>query len=525
MKRLTGFLVWGVLSASLLGCSRQGATDNPSEVNSGKPLTSPAGLAAQLPPLPGRDASVLMQFVQQGYLAGARGGGAIDEGTSLRMASAPGGISWGVWGFMYSANPVQCLVDFSGEGGAEAYFAVSDYDNGVWEIGGPLPGPQQAFDIGDPKYANSLGYVYVAVIAFGGANILVDQLSIIADINPVRLPIDNSGGYTSMTLVGENPAISFYDDVDHNLCYVRATDPFGSNWAPVQTLDSAGDTGQWTSLKVVDGFPAVAYHDFTAKRLRYIRAIDVAGASWGLPMTVDISGECGEYASLDVVSGLPAISYHHADSSELRYVIAQESTGAAWEMPVSPDSDGNTGQETCLEVVDGFPAIAYRYGAVGEVRYVRSSDANGTAWGTPKILRTGYNSGYTNSLVVVNGRPAVACYDSSESALLYFRALDSVGDSWTGPQLLDGADDDAGTYCSMAVIGGVPCISYHHGLQGELRYVQASDANGSAWSSPLILDDSSVIVGKYTSLIDLYGVPAISHWDQTNGTLRYAWGL
>jgi hypothetical protein len=521
MPRNLVFLVLGVMSALLLGCSTQAGTQNFNQDN-----LDAATLASQLPPLPlPHSASVLIDFVQPGNNAFARHASAVDEGTSLRLPSVAGGICWGVWGFGSATEATNCRVDFSGDAGAEAYFAIADFVKGTWEIGGPLAGPEVSMAIDSPNYISGAGDLFIAVIAFDGASILVDQLALTTDIPPVQKDIELSGGYTAMAMVNGQPAISFYDDVNHDLRYVRAADPFGASWAPAVTPDSAGDTGQWTSLKVVDGFPAIAYYDYTNKDLRYVRALDANGAAWGSPITVDGAGLTGEYCSLEVVAGQPAISYYYYDGPALKFVRALDSTGATWGTPLVVDNSGNTGQESCLAIVNGLPAISYRNGGGGELRYVRGSNAEGTAWEAPLVLDTINNTGFSSSLVVVNTFPAISYYDGTDADLRYIRALDVNGDTWSAPLTLDGQTDAAGDYSSMAIIGGKPAITYYNGLNGDLRYIQALDVNGATWGSGVVLDDTSNITGRDTFLMDVYGAPGVSYYDVTNGKLRYMWGF
>ena len=525
MQRLTVTLVLSMLSALLLGCTDQAVT----ETDPG-PDPGVAALAAQLPPLPpARAASLLVDYTQLGNQAALRDLNAWDEGTSLRLASSSFGIIWGIWGFSNASGATQCRVVFSGVAESEAYFAISNYASGSWEILGPLAGPQQLLDINDPSYADGAGNLYIAAIAYHGASILIDQLMLSTEVGTIQQPLDNSGGYTSLAKVNGHPAISYYDETEHDLRYVRASDPLGENWGAALTLDSTGDTGQWTSLKVVDGRPAIAYYDFTAKVLRYIRAEDADGSTWGTPVTVDPTPNCGEYCSLDLVAGYPAISYYYADGPALLFVRALDMQGSSWGLPVTVDNDGNTGQYTSLNEVyltfDIYPAISYRAGGAGELRYARGSDTTGSAWAQPLILDTGSNAGFSTSLAVVNNAPAICYYDSSESSLRYIRANDWAGDSWGMALTLDGELEDAGDYCSLAVIGGIPMISYYNGLHGDLRLIRALDASGGAWGSSELLDESSNVIGQDTSLIDLDGVPAVSYHDQTNGKVRYMWGF
>jgi len=520
MLRMLVLLALGLVSASLLGCSSLSAP--------GGAFGGPAGgaaLIAQLPPLPApHAASAQVDFTQLGMETAFRDLNAWDEGTSLRLASSSFSICWGVWGFSNAANPTSCRVDFSGVAGAQAYFAISDYTKGAWEIRGPLSGPQQLLTLGDPRYADGNGNCYIAAIACQGASILVDQLVLTTDVAPVAKTLDVSGGYTSLAMVDGTPAISYYDDVNDNLRYVHATDLFGGSWGTPLTLDSAGDTGRFTSLKVVSGNPAVAYYDVTVKRLRYVRSLDADGTAWGAPVTVASPVTTGEHCSLEVVAGAPAISYYDFDNGELRYVRATDSTGAAWGLPVSPDSNGNTGFYSSLKVIGGFPAISYRNGSASQLWYVRGTNAEGTAWASPVLVSGDDNAGNYSSLAEVNGAPAIAYYASSMGDLEYVRATDALGDAWGAPQQLDDAEDK-GSYCSLAVVGGVPAISYHCGLHGDLRYIQALDADGAAWGSEQLLDESSNITGRDTSLCDVYGHPGVSYFDLTNGNLQYMWGF
>jgi hypothetical protein len=354
----------------------------------------------------------------------------------------------------------------------------------------------------------------------------VNELLLTVDVNPVQQTIDFSGGHTSLEMVGGQPAISYFDGADHDLRYVRAADPFGAVWGEGVTVDSAGQTGKYTSLEVVDGFPAIAYYDETEKNLRYIRALDETGTAWGVPLTVDgLLVESGEFCSLAIVDGRPAISYYHVDGPGLRYVRALDSIGLIWGMPEDVDFSGNAGQFSSLAVVDGFPAIAYRHGALAQQRYVRAEDSNGDEWSEPVILDAESNGGFYANLLVVNGNPAICFYDGSDSRLRYMRASDAQGAAWGTAQTLDGADVDAGSYCSMALIGGLPTIAYHKGIEGDLRFVKALDADGANWTEPVLLDETSLIIGRDCSLLEVNGQAGLSYFDQTNEGLRYMWGF
>jgi len=84
-----------------------------------------------------------------------------------------------------------------------------------------------------------------------------------------------------------------------------------------------------------------------------------------------------------------------------------------------------------------------------------------------------------------------------------------------------GSAGSPGYYCSLAVIGSMPAISYYEAGSGDLWYVAALDAKGEAWGSPEQVD-SLGDVGTYTALAEVDGKAAISYFDGTNRDLKYA---
>jgi hypothetical protein len=503
------------------GCSRQ-AAPGPSSLDS-----SQAELIKEvLPNLDGlRMASAEVGFIRTGDLFYEKAGSANVEGSALRLTSSDGIISWGIWPLNNPFNGTSVRVHFSEDSGDRVYYALANYMTGRWETGGILSEVVDTITVDPLKNTNSANNIIIAVIATGGSIPLIDSLELIADVPMVSAEFENCGGDNSLGMAFNRPAISYYDNVDDSLRYTYANDVFGMDWITPKTLDDSSITGMYNSLAIVTSHPAIAYHDFSGKRLRYIRAMDIVGEEWNPPVTVDGSSNTGEWCSLAMVNGNPAISYYDIDNSELRYVRSTDTVGADWGLPVSVDNTDNTGQETFLAVVDGLPMISYRNGGAGELRVIRAIDAIGSAWGPPQTLSTDSNTGFSSSIAIVDGNPALAYYDGTDSALLYQRSLNATGTSWLDPLTLDGLTDDAGSYCSMFVIGGLPAIAYYKGIEGDLRFVQALDSTGTSWSAPQVLDDTSVVTGQYCSLYEIQGYGAVSYYDSSNDKLRYIWGF
>jgi hypothetical protein len=193
--------------------------------------------------------------------------------------------------------------------------------------------------------------------------------------------IGNVGQYTSLMLVNGNPAISYYDSGNSDLKYVRATNTSGTAWGTPVTVDSAGFVGiYYVSLTVVNGNPAISYHEDGDNDLKYVRATDTSGTAWGTPVTIDSTGDVGRYSSLTVVNGNPAISYFDNTNLALKYVRATDTSGTAWGTPMIIDNAGEVGQYTSLTVVNGNPAISYYDDSNNVLKFARAQNVDGTNW-------------------------------------------------------------------------------------------------------------------------------------------------
>ena len=285
------------------------------------------------------------------------------------------------------------------------------------------------------------------------------------------------------------------------------------------TVQSADTVGRWTSLLVVQGNPAICYYDANNSALTYVRATDILGTVWGAPVVADNTGAVGEHTSMALVFNTPAISYYDILNSALKYVRATEINGATWGTPVTIDSAvGASGQWTSLVVVNGNPAISY-YGH-NSLKFVRSTDPAGANWDPPVIVDSvALNVGEHTSLAIVSGNPAISYRDRTNGDLKYVRATNASGTAWGTPLVID-STDDVGFNTSLQVVDGHPAISYHDDTNGDLKYVRATDPSGTAWGMPLVLD-SVGNVGSQSSLAVIFGRPAISYYAAAVNDLKY----
>jgi len=317
-------------------------------------------------------------------------------------------------------------------------------------------------------------------------------------------------------------------------------------------LDAAPSTDRNVSMADVFASPAISYYDDTwpgQEGIRFVRAFDTDWTgiyadnaseydlTWKDDPTMVVSSVLAStYVSLAMVSSNPAICY--CDISEpnhrLRYVratnawsdiYAGNNTVTNWADPVTVTTGSGhafMNAKPTMLVVNGKPAICYYDeppGGPGDgIKFARAFDADGAAWLGPNTVVGATLSDPCVSFAVVNGNPAVCYYDDSvpgQEGIKFVRATNADGTSWDGPVgISSGVLINAS--CSLAEIGGVPAISYWETdpWEPEIKYVQASNANGTTWGQPTTVDEESDV--RQTALLDLAGRPAIA-WRAFDG--------
>ena len=133
-------------------------------------------------------------------------------------------------------------------------------------------------------------------------------------------------------------------------------------------------------------------------------------------------------------------------------------------------------------------------------------------------------TGWYPTLLEVQGCPAVSYLDhkntSTNGVVRYIRATDAQGTAWGAPVLL-GECGEGGGHVSMALIEGKPAVAYGDAITRQFVFCTATDANGDAWGAPLkIADDTGVWLG-FTALAVVDGNPAVAFAD-TGGHVHYS---
>lgn len=348
-----------------------------------------------------------------------------------------------------------------------------------------------------------------------------DGLTWAAPVNPELLV--GQVNSTTLLVVNGNPAIGL--GRAGNTRYIRAADASGTAWNAGITMVTGLNNGTHTSLAIVGGVPCMAYYKFDDERVAFRRANDANGDTWDAEVTVHyVSGQLiGAYVRLFEVNGFPAVAYQHLTNFDLYYVRAANSAGTSWLNHVVVDTPSVQGRYIAVHVVDGYPAIAYYGTGNGYLKFVRATNATGMgagAWGAPIAMDAHPGIGEYMSQAIVEGFPALAYYSSTTRDLRYIRALDSLGTQWGASVTVDSIGD-LGEYCSMAVVNGHPAIAYFD-VDDNVRYVRADDALGTSWGASVGMDNSqSGPRGQGISLKVIGGRPAVAYINMINGNLRY----
>jgi hypothetical protein len=215
------------------------------------------------------------------------------------------------------------------------------------------------------------------------------------------------------------------------------------------------------------------------------------------------------------------------------YVRATDETGDHWYDPaLVAIGPGSAGAGCCLAIVGGRPAISCLDAGAGTVLYVRSLNSDGTGWpaGAVTVGTTPASLPHT-SLAVVSGRPAIVwCDQTADWELIYSRGDDADGTAFSSPVTVDDSWQMTGFQPELAVVNGRPAIAYCARdlfidyTQADIRYIRALDADGASWDTPVAVNVPGTLCSS-PSLAVIAGRPSISYYSGEGNDLWYVRAL
>ena len=218
-------------------------------------------------------------------------------------------------------------------------------------------------------------------------------------------------------------SLSYYDESNGDLMYVYSEIGVGNGtaigngtgWSAPIAVDTNGNVGKYNSMMIINTNPAISYYDESNGDLMYVRSTSGNGSSWGEPVRVAANGNVGQYSSLGVIWAnpgyiLPMIAYYDQTLGKLKTVTANDlilldtqlwwtidvpgviANGASWNTPLLRDraNTNNAGQ---------FASLMH---LAGDIFYYDVSAA---------VLKDTYDGGRVsvlgvNRVPITNGDPA-----------------------------------------------------------------------------------------------------------------------
>ena len=350
--------------------------------------------------------------------------------------------------------------------------------------------------------------------------------------SPVRTTLDSTGDVGKFSAIaigaGGRPVISYFDATNFQLKVARCLEPTCASGAVAQIVDSAGNVGQFTSIAIGgDGLPVVSYYDAGNLDLK-VAHCDNADCSASTVRLVAGAGDTGEFSSIaKAADGLPVIAFTlgglGGSSAQLAKCSTPDCSGATTILTPDPAAGG---QHTSIAVgPDGIPSATYVADAFTQFKLMRCTTSACTA-GSNSIFQAGIDGRVDNSIAIgLDGFPVVSYYDPPGSPALLVRrcaSVDCVLGSPTGG-IVDNTAADVGAYNDIAIgTDGIPVMSYWNASAGTLRVAQCANAT-CAGASRISTVDAAGVVGSYTSIaIGADGFPVISYYDTTRADLKVA---
>jgi hypothetical protein len=189
---------------------------------------------------------------------------------------------------------------------------------------------------------------------------------------------------------------------------------------------------------------------------------------------------------------------------------------------------GGVGRYASLAVIDGKPAISYFADGANQLKFIHADAAVPTSaadWTTTPsyTIDTTTDAGeFGTSLIEIGGKAAIAYH--ANGSLKFARASvasPTIAGQWTLSTIESGG---VGKWPSLANVAGLPAVAYVDETNADLRYAYAGDVDGTSWTALLVDGDNRT--GAFgLSLVAFGGLPVIAYHESVSADLLVATGL
>ncbi|MCC7479442.1 PKD domain-containing protein [bacterium] len=155
--------------------------------------------------------------------------------------------------------------------------------------------------------------------------------ALISDWNSIVVDSTGGGYYSSLVYQNGLPAIAYYNYGTEKLMYCISATAGGQapgDWTCL-VVDGSTTCGSYCSLSLLGGNPLISYWDYANGDLELARSVTQSGANqydWSQKQRADGDGttsgpNVGQYSSLEVLDGRPMIAYLDAGNADLKYAV------------------------------------------------------------------------------------------------------------------------------------------------------------------------------------------------------------
>jgi len=381
-----------------------------------------------------------------------------------------------------TANPVtlEAAASYDPEGGSLLYAFDPEGDGSHGSFGASS---SSTINYTSPGLYQATVYVQDAAGNEDSCSVQVEVRRITPRILEIARMMNGTTAIAALTdALSARVGIAYYDTNNDDLRFAVSTDQAGTNWMQSYIVDPNG--AEWISM--VQGssqFNIAFYRDGDL----FWRASQNDGQSFNVSGTVDSTvDDAGNFCSAVIVNGNPGVAYYNVTQTALMYNRATTSSGSTWaNAPITVDNTADMGQYSSLIMAGGNPAMAYYNASLGNLRYARASDANGATWGTFVDVDTNADD-VGKFLTMANiadadgvTRPAIAYFNDTTNEILYVRATDAQGTAWSSPVTVGGQDVTA---LSLVQASGHAFI-FGGSTATQAFFTRSVDAEGTNWNS------------------------------------------
>jgi hypothetical protein len=282
--------------------------------------------------------------------------------------------------------------------------------------------------------------------------------------------------------------------------------------ATITVVDS-GSVEFGSAIAILNGLPIISYYGNPG--LKVVHCGNAACSSGNTINTVDSQGNVGFASSIAILNGLPIMAYVEVTNTN-DYNVKVARCGnefcSSGNTINTVDSQGNVGSVSAIAILpSGLPVIAYvHHGSVSyDLRVVRCGNEFCSSGNTITTVDSPYSLLTFPSIAILDGLPVISYWASPNSALRVVRCGDESCSSGNIITVVDNNTLNSEAWTSISVLNGLPIITYYANF--GLTVARCGNAACSSGNTITVVERTGCCALS-TSLAILNNLPVISYY-------------